>query len=213
MASAIGTYATLANVKARMGITDSGDDATLQRFCDQSNQWVEDKTSRVLAPFTLSAATFDGWDAVENGRCMLFDFGINTISLLRIAITTGNTFSTIPSTDYFLRPVVSMRDSGWPATELWMTDIPSASNAVPYFPRGFGNIEITTPANGAGWAVMPDDIIGIAEKVTVVAWQLRQSGVGNSIGDDFIGTAIQTALDRNDWRTMNSYTAKPVAVI
>ena len=53
MATAIGTYATTALVKARLsGTFDSADDALIATLCDQVNQYIESPqgTGRVVAP-------------------------------------------------------------------------------------------------------------------------------------------------------------------
>jgi hypothetical protein len=57
MATAIGTYATLANVKARLQIIDTNDDTLLQSFCDQANMWIETKTGRILCPIPAFSTT------------------------------------------------------------------------------------------------------------------------------------------------------------
>jgi hypothetical protein len=56
MATATGTYATLAAVKARLsGTFDSTDDTLIGTLCDQVNQYIESPqgTGRILAPITV----------------------------------------------------------------------------------------------------------------------------------------------------------------
>lgn len=215
MPTAIGAYATLANIKTRLGITDATDDVELQRFCDWTNGWVENKTGRVLAPIASGGPfVFDGYDALENGRLLVVPQGILAITTLEVATTTGSAFSVVPATDYFIRPTAHERDPGWPATELWMTDVPTAGNSTPYFSPGFANIRITGPAGGTlGWPAKPDEIVGIAEKIVVVAWQLKQSGAGNEIGEDGLGLAVRTALDGRDYHTLGRLTVKSVEIV
>lgn len=52
MATATGAYATAALVKARLGITDTADDALLGTICDQVNQFIESPhgCGRIVAP-------------------------------------------------------------------------------------------------------------------------------------------------------------------
>src|SRR5258706_14408487 len=185
-ATAIGTYATLANLKLRLAITDANDDAQLQKFCDGVNAWIESKTGRILAPIAGGGPfLFDGHDILEGGRLLLIPQGIRAITLLEVATYTGGAFATVPATDYFLRPNAQERDPGWPATELWMTDLPSAGNPAPYFFPGFANIRITGPGGGTlGWAAQPDDIVAIAEKLVTMAWQGRQSGERDRAGSE-----------------------------
>ena len=64
MATAIGSYATLANVKSRLGIAsaDTTDDTLLTRVCDQVNAYIESYTHRVLAPISgTQTYLFDGF--------------------------------------------------------------------------------------------------------------------------------------------------------
>ncbi len=62
MATATGTYATLATAKALLNITDSGSDTLLQSLCDRANAWIESPagTGRILAPITLLSTTLNG---------------------------------------------------------------------------------------------------------------------------------------------------------
>ena len=70
MASSIGTYATLADAKLRLGITDTVDDTLLQDFCSEINQLIETECGRVVGPrptFTgaLGAAAAAGATTVD----------------------------------------------------------------------------------------------------------------------------------------------------
>lgn len=55
--TAVGQYATLAGVQARLQNTSADDAAELQVFCDQVNAWIESQTGRVLAPLPAVAST------------------------------------------------------------------------------------------------------------------------------------------------------------
>src|SRR5438128_9475058 len=106
MPTAIGTYATLANVKVRLTANGqsfgAGDDTILTTLCNQVNGWIESKTGRVLAPLTFTAALFDGFDVMEEGRLLLFPRGLLTVSLLEVAPYTGGSFVTVPAGQYFI---------------------------------------------------------------------------------------------------------------
>jgi hypothetical protein len=215
MATAIGTYATLANLKTRLNITNATDDARLQRFCDFVNGWIETKTGRVLAPIAGAGPyLFDGHDALENGRLLIVPQGLRNLALVEVAMYTGAAFTVVPATDYFLRPTAQERDPGWPATELWMSDIPSAGNSTPYFPPGFANIRLTGNGTGLlGWPAQPDEIVAIAEKVVVLGWQSRGSGERNKIGGENYDAVVRSVLDGSDWHTIGRYTFKPIEII
>jgi hypothetical protein len=57
MASAVGTYATLTDLKLRLNITDATDDSLLQSLCDQVNSLIEGVTGRILAPIPAFSTT------------------------------------------------------------------------------------------------------------------------------------------------------------
>src|SRR5262245_20998699 len=215
MPTASGSYATLANVKARMaqsGVTfGTNDDTILTTLCNQTNGWIEGKTGRVIAPITYTNALFDGFDALEDGKLLVFPRGLRSVSLLEIAPFTGGTFATVPPSDYFIQPESNNRDPGWPGTELWLTNIPSASNASPVFFPGWQNVRLT---GTGGWAAIPDEIAGLAEKLVVAAYRARASGGGGSvvIGSDG-SRVIERSLDAQDWHLVNSYTYKEVELI
>ena len=62
MTTAVGTYALLTNVKLRLGraVSDTADDALIQRYCDQVNSRIEGVTGRVLAPIPAVSTTLNG---------------------------------------------------------------------------------------------------------------------------------------------------------
>lgn len=69
---AVGTYATLAAVKARMNITDTTDDAEITTLCNQVNDFIETFCQRPVAPVPtyssgLGAATSVGASSVTVG--------------------------------------------------------------------------------------------------------------------------------------------------
>jgi hypothetical protein len=209
--TATGAYATPVNVKTRLGIDDTDDDELLGRVCDQVNQWIETKTGRILAPIASAVYTFDGYDAVEGARCLLVPMGVRVVSLLEIAPYTGATFSTIPSTDYFVRPTTQERDPGWPGTELWMTDIPSASNPYPYFPPGFANVR---PTMAAGWPAIPDDVIEVAEAVASRMFLTAKNGQVDQQGNaEFGASSIGMELWGKALHLIGKYAVKRVMLV
>lgn len=211
LATATGSYIATAGLKTRLGITDSTDDTLLGTICDQVNQFIESKTGRILAAITLTAATFDGNDAVEEGRCLPFPQGIRSISLLEVAPNTGGTFTTVASGDFFLRPVSTKRSPGWPATEIWISDVPSSSTTYPYFPPGYDNVRIT---GTAGWAAVPDDVVAVAYSLGTAAWRARGAGGGDSftIGTDGSRT-FERMLSEKDRRTLEKYMLREVLIV
>ncbi len=244
MSTAIGTYATLAAAKSRLGISDSTDDTLLSGLCDQVNGWIESITGRVLAPvplvsttlagavaagatsFTVAAATnirvgdslllgpvagthehaiiaaiagatvtpqspivnaysagdavvtvilFDGYAALESGRLLPVPAGLIYVSRVEVATYTGGAFTSVPMADIFLGP--RRRTPGWPATELWMTDIPSAGNNLGAFYPGFQNVRVI---GQPGWPAIVDEIADLATGAVVTRYKTRATGGADS---------------------------------
>lgn len=280
MATAIGTYATLAAAKSRLGLTGTADDAVLQTLCDQVNAWIESFTGRILAPIpavstTLAAAAssgatsvtltsaaglargdaimfgpvsgthehgvvsdiagslvtlqaalannyalgasvvrvqlFDGFGALEGGRLLPITNGIVTATSVEVALYTGGPFSLIPATDWYIRPTPLEREPGWPGTELWMTNIPSAGNTTPYFPPGFANVRV---AGSFGWPAILDEITSVALSAVVSAYRLRSAGGGDSLTIGVDGSrTFERVLGYEEKRTLMRYVDKRLDVI
>lgn len=207
MATAIGSYVTLALAKARLGIpsADTTDDTLLTRLCDQVNAYIESYTGTVLAPIGTATYTFDGDERV-NGRQLLIPRGVRTITLLENSAYTGGPYQTIPSSDYFLRPSNSDLNPGFPFTELVMTNVPSAGNPLPTFNPGLDNIRIT---GTWGWAATPDEIKEVAEVMLVRAWAGRQAGQTDQIGVSEGGMPIiSRTVSLRDRETLNRFRLK-----
>ena len=206
-----GLYTNLTDLKRRLGITDATDDAELLAITGYVNQGIETHTGRALASTTLTNALFDGYDAMEGGRCLAFPWGIRTISLLEVATYTGGTFSTIAAADIFLRPVPTARDSGWPPTEIWISDVPTSSTSVPYFPPGYANVRIT---GTGGWAAMPEDAMNVGYNVAVGIWRGRSASGGDTFTTGQDGSRTFTRyLSEEDKLILNRYRLKTVTVI
>lgn len=203
MATAIGTYAALAAVKARLGKTDTTDDTLLTSLCDQVNAWIESYTGRPITPHTATY-TFDGpW--TREGRTLVVPRGIRSITTLKVASGTGATLTTINSTDYFLLPREQDRAPGWPATRVQFSDV--TTSAYTDVPFGYAVAEI----NGAwGWAVEPDEVVAVAETAVVRAWHARQAGQQDIIGTDETGAPIVSRyVAPRDRDTLDVYRWKP----
>lgn len=187
MATAVGTYATLADAKLRLGFgtATTTDDSLLQDLCDQVNGWIEATTGRVIAPYA-GTYTFDGYDALDD-TTMPVRMGIVALTSLEIAPLSGGTFATIPATDYFLNPPAGNREPGYPAFRVILTDVPVSGNPYPYFPPGYQNVRM---AGTFGWAAIPDELTDVALTTTVRAWNARQAGQSDMIGTDEYGKPL-----------------------
>ena len=83
-----------------------------------------------------------------------------TIEPQEIADKTGGTYTTLPTTDYFLRPLHPR--PGWPYTELWLSDQTTGGFAL--FPEGFNTVRVVCTR---GWAETPEDIEDVALTLAV----------------------------------------------
>lgn len=173
-----GGYTSLYNVKQDLdkAPTDSTADELLLDYIAEATDYIRGYTSRDFDT-TSGTFTFDGYSSIYRGRCLLIPRGVQSISLLEVAANTGGSFSTISSPNYVLRPSVQERTPGWPATEVWMTDIPVGS-ALAFFPRGIDNIRVT---GVLGFGV-PARIEGVARRIVVRAYASRQAGQNDMVG-------------------------------
>lgn len=204
-------YATTAAVKARLGITNTTHDSLLSGMCEAVNALVESIAQRALGSSTVTAEKLDGWDTLEGGRVIVYPRGVRSISSLEVAAYTGSTYVTVPSTDYFLRPTANLRTPGWPAFEIWMTDIPAAANSLPTFEGGFDTIRMTADI---GWAQMPVDVREVAEVTVVRAWQARQAGQTDEAGTDENGTVtVSRHLSARDMQTLMRYRWRSIEIV
>ena len=158
----------------------------------------------------------DGFDAASGddivpGRCLIDLHGIVYLTALEVATYTRGPFSAIPSTDFFLRPTANHRDPGYPATELYMTNIPSPANATPAFFPGYANVRMW---GQVGWPAIPDGIVGVAERVVAALWQMKSGGgaYGIAPGSD-TAQQIPHLLSSDDWKTLQRYTIKTIGIV
>lgn len=206
MATATGTYATAALVKARLGITDSTDDTLIGSICDQVNQFIESPhgTGRIVAPVNSATYLADG-----NGlRRLYFPRGLRAVSELAIGDYTGDTRDVIASTDYFLRPAEQDRAPDWPALWIELSDIPAGAHSI--FAEGYETVSITATT---GWAAIPDDLADVAITTAVRAWHARQSGQADIVGNDDTGAPLVSRyVAPYHWAAIKAYRVKKPAV-
>lgn len=209
---ATGSYVDNTAAKLRLGITDASQDSLLTAITAEVNDYVEGFCGRVVADLGSVTYTFDGSDALEGGRMLPLIMGFRSVTTLQVAASTGATLSTVPSTDYFLRPTTQQRDPGWPATELWMTDIPTSGNATPIFYRGFNNVAIT---GSAGWAAVPGDLADVALKMAVATYRERQSSGGGDVMTINVdgSRTFERALSYSDRQTLLRYRVRTPSLI
>ena len=201
MATAIGAYAQLVNVKLRLLRGDAADDALIQKYCDQVNQQIETRLLHPVAPVGSAVYTFDGSDAVDQGRSILVPMGVRAVTLFEVAQSTNGAFVTVAATDYFLRPNLADRPQGWPAWKITLADIALGATPTRFYP-GIGNVRVTMTT---GFAAIPDDLVDCAETTVVRAFQARRTGQNDTAGTDATGQVIISRILASEWKEVLNY--------
>lgn len=211
MSVAFGTYVGTATLIERLGGTaamGTADNALLLTVCDQVNAYVEGVTGRVMSPIASGTVTLDLEEASQvifSRRGNALKDGIRAITSLQVASATGGTYTTLAASEYFLRPLYPR--SGWPYTELWMSDVTTSGFAL--FPAGFNTVQIVCTR---GWAETPEDIEDVALTLAVRTWHARQAGQADRVGTDEMGQPLVSRyLSKRDQETLYRYTLQPIA--
>ena len=227
-ATAIGSYATTAALKALIGTTDSDDDAELGLICDRVNQLIESMTMQPVCPISSATYLYDVADTtrhrsgvtplvpwfygIGSGMSRLFTpapvdaatkgiGGLRAITLLEIAPYSGGTYATVAATDYFLR---ERQGVSGPYKWLVLSDRPAG--VYSHFPVGRATVRVTATA---GWAAIPDDLTETALAVAHRAWNAREIGQQDVSGSDEHGRPIVARfLAGRDKETIARYTLK-----
>ena len=205
------SYVTTATVKTRLGITDTTDDTLIGTLVDQVNAFVESYTGRQIGPWaTASTFSFHHFpkDVDDLGRIFPFPQGLSSLTTLEVRDYTGGTLTTVPATDWYLWPQAQQRDPGWPATEIHMTDVPSASNGQPFFAAGYETVRLT---GNFGWSAIPADVTELAINLALALWRSRAAGTSDvfTIGPEGERT-FERALSDKDRHTLNRYRRREV---
>lgn len=117
-------YLTLAEVKSHLGITNTDDDAEVQRALDAAEKWVDDfchRTFAVADPATDSTTQrtyqpdYGGRLSTTSMRMAVGDLlwidDLVDIDVLEKQTTAGGSWSTVATGDYELRPLNANADS------------------------------------------------------------------------------------------------------
>jgi hypothetical protein len=168
---------------------------------DAAHLTVAPCTATVVLTSTPQTALyyFDG-----NGSRVLW-LDVRSVSELAVATQTGGTYTVVPATDYFLRPLPQDRSPGWPATRIELSDYPTGS--AWFFWPGYATVRVKAVV---GWPAIPDDITGVALTAVVRAWHARQSGQTDIVGNDETGAPIVSRyISGQDWFTLKAYRVAP----
>src|SRR3990167_1839471 len=197
-----GGYCSLYDVKQDLDKppSDTTADEMLLDYIADITDYIRGYTGREFLDATLTY-TFDGHSAVHGGRCLPVPRGVRSLSLLETAASTGASFSTVSATDYFLRPYVQERTPGWPATEVWLSDVASSLSR---FPSGYANVRLT---GTFGFAAVPPRVEGVARRTVVRAYASRQAGQGDLVGSggESGNPVISNFLSRRDREVLDAF--------
>lgn len=178
---AAGDLVTLAQARARCGITDgtdTSDDTLLAELITDLSDWISD----YVAPVSLIAETAATYyvDTIA-GSVIAFPRGVRAISSLSIATSDqpddgSGTYTAVTAADIWLRPLAQDRKPGWPATAIVL--------------RGTGTGRLVTARAGAkivgnfGFATVPARIQEVALNAIAQAYTTRARQAGGVIGED-----------------------------
>jgi hypothetical protein len=191
----------------RISSTDESRDEDVLEWISQISSQIRGFTRRRLGPDPAGEVLVDGYLAVARGRCLRYPHGLRALTEVAVAAQTGDPFEVVPAGDWFLRPHPSMREDGWPATELWLTDNPSATNPYATFPPGYDNIRLRgEPGTAFGWDVTPPEIQRIALQLIVDRARAGGSSGGETVTIGLDGErTFSRSLSLEDWRILKRY--------
>lgn len=197
------------DVKQEMGksATDSSQDESIAQKIGEVSAAIMGYTGRRFARTPASGTTTYLFDIARHGRILRVPQGIAEMTTLEVAVSsqpeTGGTYTTVPTTDWFLRPVVAERDFGWPATSVEISDL--SSN------RFYAGYNVARLTMALGFTAVPLDIRGMAIRASVSNVLAKGSG---RTGEAFIGPngamMVLRDLSPTDMRRLDWYAHKPV---
>jgi hypothetical protein len=210
-----GQLCSIYDAKQRLTSTSGGtiqqdDEELLDEMITQVSSYIQGYTGRQFARIPSSGEQTYLFDIAEPTSVLRIPPGIASMSVLEVATIsqpeTGGTFSTIPTTEWMLRPVVAERDFGWPATSV-IIDWRRAS-VLPYFYWGRNVVRATM---ALGFGAVPKDIEAIALSLVVASFRERASSGGDSytVGIDGSRT-FENALSYRDRMTLDRYRVRSV---
>lgn len=195
------SYATSANVKTRLGITDSTDDTLLGNIVAAANDYIESQTWRPIGPTTGGTATFDSVDDCLDSRTLYVRQGIRSISSITVASSTGADAVAGTVADFVIMPRSQNRRPDWPGFYVVIKD--AVTGDVSSFGSGYGDIVIV---GDFGWASIPPVLTEIAELTAVRAWHARNLGQADIVGSEANGEpTISRFVSKRDKMTLQSF--------
>lgn len=175
------SYATLAELKASLGITDTTDDAPLQSCLDAAVQLINNYVDTKVG-FGVTASQTRYYTA-ERYDFVLTDPIVTVTALATDIDGTGNYTQTWSANDYVLAPRNAALNSR-PYTEI---DTSPFSNAVLNFPTGYLEVKVT---GTFGWPSVPAAVKQAALIQAGAIFASRTAPFG-AIGGEQLGGVIR----------------------
>lgn len=168
-----GLICSLYDVKQRLAIdpTDSTHDEDILGFIREVTDEIQGFTGQLFVRTPSSGSDTFLLDVEVAGGSILVPYGVAAIDSLEVASvsqpSSGGTYTTIPSTDFGLRPSIS------PDGRPWHTILLGDTSAFPSFYTGQNVIRFT---GALGWARIPEAVAGIARSAVVRRYLAKRSG-------------------------------------
>ena len=175
------SYATLAELKASLAITDSTDDTPLQSCLDAADQLINNYVDTKVGFGVTSSQT--RYYTAERYDFVLTDPIVTVTALATDIDGTGNYTQTWSANDYVLAPRNAALN-GRPYTEI---DTSPFSNAVLNFPTGYREVKVT---GTFGWPSVPAAVKQSSLIQAGAIWASRTAPFG-AIGGETLGGVIR----------------------
>lgn len=167
---------TIAQVKARLEITDTSDDTLLTELVEQVSDWLQAFTGRHFIPEPSATYYVD----TTAGNVIEVQRGIRTVTSLSIANADqpddgSGTYVAVAAADVILRPSSMDLAPGWPATRILL--------------RGTTG-RLVQALNGAkivgafGFAAVPPQVQAVTIEAVAAAFTARMAGDSDVIGPE-----------------------------
>ncbi len=185
-------YATLAELKGRLGIasSDGADDSKLENIIEGVSRWIDRDRRRRF----YSASETRYYTPVMADRVWVDDLtGVTTLS---VATTTARSYTDWTTANYDLYPANAALELA-PYTCIWV----APSSATYFVPGLYKSVKLV--ATFGYWTSTPEPINEATLLLSERIWRRKDTpfGVG---GPDLLSQAIQTAVDVDVQMLLNS---------
>jgi hypothetical protein len=154
-------------------VTDTTDDGELAGYVQDANEDLHEYIGIFYGPSIDTTRTFDGRDAVGNGKRLWIPGGVRSIGTLTMGYT-GEALTEAASADWVLGPVAWELRPGQPYAYIEFLDVTTGSWTM--FPYGMRNV--TAAGSEFGADRKPSTLVRIATDLAVARFMDRKGAVG-----------------------------------